>query len=73
LVITFYTLAEGIIISPRRLQRKRSHKVYKFMISITRRVDLVMPVFPSDRLSVWALWSWKLYELESWDFRLRFL
>jgi len=47
-----YTLSEGIIISVRSLQRSEggvSHKVYIFLIGVTRRVYLAMSACASVR------------------------
>jgi len=51
----FYTLAEGIMISVRSLQRSEGsvsdpiNKIYIFLICMTRRVDLAISVCPSVR------------------------
>jgi len=54
----FYTLAEGIMISVRSLQRRERD------VSITRRVDLAMSVCPFDSTQT----SLSVLKLSGWNF-----
>jgi len=63
----YYTLAQGILISVRSLQRSegfRPHEVYIFLISMTRRVDLAMSVCPSVSTQT----SLSVLKLSGWNF-----